>query len=345
MSIIYGYYSITVKIYTPLQLEAEHLLSEKASIEVLQKMGHLFFIPCFPMEKLFVFRQEGKTYALPFEIERKIKEREVIPTPFYSYALPLLIVMGMILWIISSWLHQHNKTQLHKQHFSSSLTEMEYALAHLNQHHFIKIDNPAEYGSFDAVYLNFIQQQGDSIQFHAAIKPSQSGREMPYQLAAHFYENHDKMRTVTIHASALSQALPRDFKKFKKKIRPAIPLLGDNRPYFIESIQYIDGPEIVRRGGSGFLSSSQIQYTLENIGSGATLTEVRNLSGPLDWAMKNYGFVPGGYSKDNRINLQGDGPARDQSYSYLMILTDTLGMEHQFEVNGKNFDVAVKRLY
>ncbi len=59
MSIIFGYYSPSIKSYTPKELQVERLLPPDVSIEVLQKAGHMFFIPVFPIEKLFVFRRDN----------------------------------------------------------------------------------------------------------------------------------------------------------------------------------------------------------------------------------------------------------------------------------------------
>jgi hypothetical protein len=345
MSIIYGYYSIPVKRYTPKELDAEHLLGDQVIIKVLQKMGHLFFIPCFPIEKLYVFEKEGNTYVLPHEIEVKIKERGVIATPFYSFALPLLVAFGIVISIIAAWIEDTKRTQLMKKHFMTELPEKEYALSHLTKHHFIKLKNLEPYTDIAGIYLNILSDRGDSIQFLVSRKPPDRLEDHAYRLVNHFAKHQNEMTFVTISKKELSHALPRDFKKYNKNLRPAIPLLGNDQLYYIESIQYINGPVIDDRGGSGFQSNSQIQYQLKNIGFGATLTEVRNVSGKLDWAMGNYGFVPGGYSNDNRIRLVGDGPTRDESYAYLMIFIDSLGIEHQFSVTGKNLEVQVKRIF
>lgn len=344
MSIIYGYYSPCIKTYTPKELGTEHLVPPDASIKVLQKVGHLFFIPVFPIEKLFVIRKDYKTYVLPHEIEKKIKERDVLKTPVYSFAFPILFVLGIIFIIFSGWMKDNNRRLEQKKYFMARLPEMEHALSHLSTHHYIKLDNPSIYGNSRSKYLNFVKDTGNQLQF--LVTHYKYSHDEAYQLVNFFRDNQNKMETVLIDKEKLQQALPRDFKKFHKKIRPAIPLLNDGNPYYIESIQYLDGPEIVYRGGSGFQSNSQIQYSLENIGFGATLTEVRNVEG-LDFAMKNYGFVPGGYAKgsDNRINLVGDGETRDKPYAYLMIFTDSLGREHTFSVTGKNFDIRVSRVF
>ena len=346
MSIIFGYYSPSIKTYTPKELEAEHLLPPDVSIEVLQKVGHLFFIPVFPIEKLFVFRKDYKTYVLPHEIEMKIKAKDVLRTPIYSFALPILFLLGSILLTISGWVKDNNRIQKQKDYFMTRLPKMEYALSHLTPFHYIKLDNPSEYGNFGSVYLNFVEAKGDSLLFLKTDYQSSFSQNAAYRLMKHFQDNPNSLARVTIKKDLLAQALPRDFKKFHKKIRPAIPLLNDNKPYYIESIQYLHGPEIVYNGGSGFQSNSQIQYHLENIGFGATLTEVKNVEG-LDFAMKNYGYVPGGYSKgsDNNINLVGDGETRDKPYAYLLIFIDSIGLEHTFSVKGKNFDISVDRVY
>ena len=72
---------------------------EDISFEVRQRYAHLFWIPFFPIGKLWAIKKRGSgddLYEMPNEIRRHIEQRfgDEIGTPWYSWSLFLLALLA-----------------------------------------------------------------------------------------------------------------------------------------------------------------------------------------------------------------------------------------------------------
>lgn len=343
MPIIYGKYSIPFKRYTTQQLGFEDHFTEDVTIHLVQDCAHIFFIPCFGMGKDYFYRKDGVHHPLPHELVLRLHEQENIRTPVFAYILPLLILLLSVGLIVNSIFRGNSRTQFQKKQFTARLAENEYALEHLNEHHYIQLENPRDYGS-PTVYLHIEHVRDQDIECRV-LQSRDSGLEQPYKLAQRFQSLGQSLPTVTISRKDLNAAISKNFARYKKKYRPAIQLLNDSNPYFVESITYIYGPVLDASYAWNLKSPKDIEIFLENVGFGATLTRIESKDAEIAWSTPVPQFVPGGYSKENHLSIRGTSSTHLSRYSITLSMQDSLGNQHTFSVLATGKETLIQRKY
>lgn len=114
MRIVFGTYNIHLKTYSSRELGLTMEDAEKYVFEVKQRIFHVFWIPIFPLYKVFAFGlPHGPRYHAPIEIERAIKNRKEYRTPWYSFALPILALVVLLgIYISESYDSYESKSNL-----------------------------------------------------------------------------------------------------------------------------------------------------------------------------------------------------------------------------------------
>lgn len=108
MRIVFGHNNFLIKRYNAADLGVpSNDESVKGLIfEVRQHYFHLFWIPFFGIGKIYAFRRPGDSnlYKMPDEIKALIISKHGHPrTPWYTFALPLLGLLGLTIFWISEW--------------------------------------------------------------------------------------------------------------------------------------------------------------------------------------------------------------------------------------------------
>jgi hypothetical protein len=102
--IVFGHNNFKIKTFTPRELNLPPDYGLKgAEIQIRQRYAHIFWIPFFPIGKIWGIKYEGSKdlYELPDDIKLKIKQRHSIKTPWYSFSLLILIFIG-VSWFMAS---------------------------------------------------------------------------------------------------------------------------------------------------------------------------------------------------------------------------------------------------
>lgn len=93
--IVFGHNNFKIKSFTPQELRLPREEStNNIDIQVRQRYAHIFWIPFFPIGKIYAFKRKGDSnmYELPINIKQTIQTRhkDEIKTPWYSYSLILI---------------------------------------------------------------------------------------------------------------------------------------------------------------------------------------------------------------------------------------------------------------
>lgn len=89
--LVFGSYAFPIQTLDSLR----YGLPPGAQLQLYCKIGHLFWIPVFPMGRMWVLKMNGNKYEPSAEIIRKIEaNEEKRSAPFYAWALPLLLLIG-----------------------------------------------------------------------------------------------------------------------------------------------------------------------------------------------------------------------------------------------------------
>lgn len=95
--IVFGHNNFKIKTLSSRELNIpKENGQEDIEIQVRQKYAHLFWIPFFPIGKIWAFKRKGDStlYELPETIKERIKDRYDIKTPWYSFSLIILAALG-----------------------------------------------------------------------------------------------------------------------------------------------------------------------------------------------------------------------------------------------------------
>ncbi|NMM47628.1 hypothetical protein [Marinigracilibium pacificum] len=98
MRIVFGTYTFKIKSFTCKDLGIEEDTLNNFTMEVRQKIFHIFWIPLFSTNKIFALRQGNELFHAPSEIENLIRARNVIKTPWYSFSGLILILLVFLFY-------------------------------------------------------------------------------------------------------------------------------------------------------------------------------------------------------------------------------------------------------
>jgi hypothetical protein len=102
MSIVFGLGSLKLKSFTPEELKIQDLVPANSSIELRNKYFHLFWIPLFPVRKVWVINLAGKHYSVSEEAAKAIETKKHLKrTPFYLFSGLILLIGAAV--VIGGW--------------------------------------------------------------------------------------------------------------------------------------------------------------------------------------------------------------------------------------------------
>lgn len=96
MRIVFGTYNIPIKKYTATELGINLEDQLDYTFEVRQRIFHIFWIPIFPLYKIYAINKNGGLYQVPTQIEQIIKQAGRHKTPWYSFSL---LIIGLIIFL------------------------------------------------------------------------------------------------------------------------------------------------------------------------------------------------------------------------------------------------------
>lgn len=110
MLIFFGWRSFVLQNYKPSEIGLPAHLDGQMSFQFRQKYFHIFWIPCFPTGQVWVLRKTDDSghYGVPEDIQKLLWVRAPeVPTPWYTFGVPILVVvMGISLFIGSQLRHK-----------------------------------------------------------------------------------------------------------------------------------------------------------------------------------------------------------------------------------------------
>jgi len=128
MRIVFGVYNIGIKEYSPLELGITDEAAKAYTFAVKQRIFHLFWIPIFPLYKVYAMvDRAGTAYHAPTGIEQVLRNAGRHKTPWYSFLLLILAAVTVCgIGIVDAYESHQNKveTQASKESFAAYTSQL-----------------------------------------------------------------------------------------------------------------------------------------------------------------------------------------------------------------------------
>jgi hypothetical protein len=119
MSLVFGWNNFHLKSYKPSEVGLSTELDEQLTIERRQKYFHLMFIPFFSLGQTWSVRKKGDSalYETPAQMLIFLEAQNLQhKTPWYTFALPILAVVGGVLFLFFQMISEIDRKEQARIH-------------------------------------------------------------------------------------------------------------------------------------------------------------------------------------------------------------------------------------
>ena len=344
MSIVFGWNNFRIKSFKPQELGVTQNQDPGYRIEIRQSYFHLFWIPFFGLGKKWAINKGGKLYELPADFEEVVRPLEnTIRTPWYTFAGPLLLLAGGIIFWANSEFQEYQDKQSSISYFKKKNEVLEYELRHLSDKDIITLQEVSkEYWSDKMFYAKVEKVSGETI----TVTPVSSPSNKPMDVEDSYMRFRQQAATFDIPLQQLLVAYP---KKYDSSSGTALVqygrrIMNNDRNYIVKEVVHHFGP-IIGSSGSGSYGIEGISMAFYNAGWPVVISGIKTLEGNIDWTENIGNDFPGKQSEwSYNCVLRGKNYSPGQHYKFLLSLTDSTSQVHQYEVEGVNLEKTIKKL-
>lgn len=169
--IVFGHNNFLIKSFKPEEAGLPPVERNAITFEVRQRYFHLFWIPFFPIGKVWGLKRAGdeNLYAIPDDIEQVVKSNVSVGTPWYSFALCLIaLFVGAVIF-----LKDVQRKQGYEDNFYNRIAESKMLIDYPTTGDFYKFSyyeegSESSYGK--DLLLKVKQYDDDKIQFNTLNK-------------------------------------------------------------------------------------------------------------------------------------------------------------------------------
>ena len=342
MSVVFGWNSFKVRSFTLSDIGIIKQEEPGLQFEVRQAYFHLFWIPFFGLGKRWVVRKGGKMYEMPGEIKALAqKSLTRVGTPWYTFAGPLLLLTAGIVY---SAVTSYEDAQRHKwsvNHYKESTDALTAKLQHLTTNDFITIENRS-HPSNHISYLKVEDIKGDDIM----VTQVESDNPEPMKVEKEYTKHASTLPSVKVSLQKLLKAFPKDLDSMLGDAadRATANLLNDDTRYIVKDVVRHFRP-IVKVSFVSFFDKG-INIRCHNEGWPATITEMKNVVGNIDWSEIINTEFPSESGRSSMYTLDGKNHKYGVPYKFVMTLKDSTGHLYKYEIDGKgnNTDITIHEL-
>lgn len=351
MSVVFGWYSFKLKTYKAEDLKIDNEKWNGSTFEIRQKVFHLFWLPLFSLGKVYGLRKNGELYDIPELLKYKLEEKNV-KTPWYSYFIPITLIVGLIAFgifmFIAESVGKYQRDSLDNDQYEIVINDVQNKLNHLETDSYLRLVNMNRFDKKSILFLKLIDKNNLNYKFqlHKAAIPYYSREEYYWET---FIDD-----TITLTKSQLDDLVCKEYDLFKEK-KCGSEILGDGQTYVIDQIEFFDGPVIdgninwefwrtLRRRNFSYYNSRFTGH--KNDRSWAFKLKFQNFGAPVDLIQIQ--------NIKNNVQWTDSLPMRINSYQYLkdyyiqaQVLTDpdTLQFESKFifkDASNNKYEFIVK---
>ncbi len=344
MSIVFGWNNFRIKSYKPQELGLTQNPDPGYRIEIRQSYFHLFWIPFFGLGKKWSINKGGKLYELPAEFVPLVQPlQRQVRTPWYTYAGPLLILAGGLLFWAYSEYQEYGYRQSSISYFKKKNTVLEEQLRHLTDKDIITFQEVSkEYWNDKMMYAKVEKLSGQTI----TITPVSSTSNEPMDVEDSYMHFREQTPSFDIPLTLLLEAYPKkyDSSSGTALIQYGRPIMNNERNYIVKEVVHHFGPILGDRG-TGSYGITGISMSLYNAGWPVVISGIKTIEGNIDWSANLGKEVAGKQPQwSYSCELHGKNYKPGEHYKFLLTMTDSTNQVHQYEIEGVNLDKTIKKL-
>ena len=330
MSIVFGWNSFKVRSFTLAEVGVMKEAEPGLEFEVRQAYFHLFWIPMFSIGKRWVVRKGGKMYEMPGDIKARAQRSLTgVRTPWYTFTGPILLFAAGIGY---SAIRTYEDGQSHKRsvnYFKESTEALTGKLQHLTTNDFITIETQSHPRGHE-VFLKVEDIQGDDIM----VTQVESESDEPMKVEKEYTKHASTLPSTKVSLQKLLKAFPKDLDSMLGDAadRQTANLLNNDTRYIVKDVVRHFRPMIKVSFVSYYGDS--IAILCENKGWPATIAEMKNLTGNIDWSGIINTEFPNEDNYTGMYTLGGKNIKYQQPYKFVMTLKDSTGHLHKYELEG-----------
>lgn len=206
--IVFGHYSIPLRTLTPQEIPSHLQVEANTTIQSVVRVAHIMWIPIFPFQKTWTIKKGADRFLInPQGVQMLNMHYGTPKTPWYAFALPILLVAGFALYNLNEY-----STQLkYKKQYEVSMDKQ-------NAEYLSWINSPAtndyytfNFGSGQKCVLKVDSFTNDSIRFLSPEDPDGLAEwNQPGQRVGYFINPNSAIKMQTFAKSELQKLLQHD---------------------------------------------------------------------------------------------------------------------------------------
>ncbi len=335
----------------------EFFFTEKSDIEsaeVHQEYFHLFNIPVFPTQKIYLVRKkDGKLYEAPFKITKILKTTGEIKTPWYSFLLPILLLGVLAYFYVPPLYHDRANqsgvemlySRRHKaelERYNKKKEKLIKEINHLKEGDFVRIK--AVHRSSKVYFLKINKIKNDTIFYDiiaskeylpdVAFDLYKLQKEYPALKNKHKYGNIDFTYQIlsqkAVPRNALIQSLAKDYNTYSKRKAFGYPFTENTKNFYVSGIYPERGPYLIADGSSRQRNHSR--FFIKNIGEPVELIQIINMGSDIKWENTLPQKLPSNYRNPSLVLNTYDFDDSKDTLNVFLILVNKKGKQYNYEL-------------
>ncbi len=238
--IVFGHNNFTIKSFSPEEAGLPASEDQHTRIVVKQRYFHIFWIPFFPIGKIWGLKRAGSEdlYEIPAALAPTIKKNLSVGTPWYSFSL---VILGMV--VASVLFLQHlQKEQNWEDNFYNRLEESKMLIQYPTTGDFYELKRYEDKDSYTStnLLLKVKSYDNDNIVFNSTKQDLYEDAGMGYS-----YDEQKTYSTIetnnynptTISKATLIALLRTEYKSYKD---PKIQIEGLEGYFSLDEIERME---------------------------------------------------------------------------------------------------------
>lgn len=345
MSIIFGWNEFRVKSIKPEEAGIYRKdIPPDLTFEGRLKYFHLFFIPFFGLGKRWIMRRGAEMFQMPADFQDAIHGYGIrIPTPWYTFLGPILIVLGGFGFQLYQDLQEKKKDARSKEYQDKYAAILKYHLTHINSDALIQI---SEKRSREEACLKVQEVRGDTLICLKFPGPkNMSNPDDAAWAAARYVKDKPKQEEVIVSKAALEQAFTGAWERYGPKIQ-GVDLFGDSLKWQVHSISFPFSPNLLWGASSGASTrAGKTRFNLEirDYGEDCELIDIQTVEGSAVWDKSS---LPQKVTSSHSFRVNGENYSpQTRALKFRLVVKDSTSKVHTFEFEHSEAGRWVRKVF